>query len=192
MGFCCTTRSPRTSLLGSHGRGWHHKWLPALCLQRGHAAGTVTILGGLSRASVPFLNSKARFFPSSLDAPHLCNPVAHTFHSCTVLPHQRPWPCLTQQQGTQDSRAWPRTWSMHCHCSPASSPRAQLPGTPHPKTSGDSAAVVGMWEATGQVLPACPRHINLTTWGKADREGAQPSWNAIWVRTPGLLWERFV
>lgn len=46
-----------------------------------------------------------------------------------------------------------------------------------PDTSGDSAAVAGMWEATGRGLAACPGHINLT-WGELDREGAQPSWNA--------------
>lgn len=185
MGFCCTSGSPRMSLVGSHGRSWHHKWLPTLCLRRGQAAGTASHDAGRAEQSISTisdgtdetLETSAGFFPSSLDAPHLRSPVAHTVHSCTVLPHQQPWPCLTSSREH-------RTIGLDPEHGACTATAAQLAPHGHssqahqtPDTSGDSAAVAGMWEATGRGLAACPGHINLT-WGELDRERAQPSWNA--------------
>ena len=142
-------------------------WLPA-CLQRGHAARTAdhsasTVLGGLGRASVPFLNSKAGSLPSSLDAPNSLSPAAHTSHSCTVLPHRQPRLCPTQWRRAQSIGFDPGHRTCTAAAAQPAPHRHNRTGTPEPNSSGDNAAVAGTREAPGRGLAARPRRTNSTT-----------------------------
>lgn len=61
-----------------------------------------------------------------------------------------------------------------------------------PTASGVDTAAAGAWEGAGRGLAVPHRLTNSTAWGETDREGAQPSWNSVWVHGPGSLRETFL
>lgn len=83
--------------------------------------------GCLSTPLVPFLSSKAGFFPLSPDAPYSLSLTAHTTRSCMVLPQPAALALPGAVSWSTDDCTGPRTRNMHSSCTSDCSPWAQPP-----------------------------------------------------------------